>query len=138
MRQVIAISSFLIAATACTSSGSLQTLRATDWALVSAGAFSSIPGNVATPTITFGSDGRISVNTGCNSAGAPYRVDGDRLSIEDMMMTRRACVAAEGNRVEAAFVQALKNARTYAIASDELQLRSDDGTVLARFRAVAR
>jgi heat shock protein HslJ len=118
----------------CTSTAAEDELRGREWTLVSVEGFSSIPAGVQTPTIRFDTDGRLSGNTGCNSARASYTVEGDRLTIAALISTRRACLAAEGNALEAAYVRAVEGTRRFRIVSDELELLSDSGTVLARFR----
>lgn len=118
----------------CTSSAAVGELRGREWMLTWVEGFPSMPAGVQTPTIRFDTDGRLGGNTGCNSAGAAYTVDGDRLTVDALISTKRACVAAEGNALEAAYVRAVEGARRYRIVNGELELLSDGGTVLARFR----
>ena len=124
----------LLTLAACTSSGSSASLRDRDWTLVWIEGFSTMPANVATPTIRFGSDGRLGGNTGCNSAGANYSTEADRITIDALISTKRACVEEAGNRLETAYVRAIDSTRRYRIVNDQLELLDDSGTVLARFR----
>ncbi len=57
-------------------------------------------------SLTFGHDGRITGDTGCNSYSVPYEVSGDRLSIGQGISTQRACLPALGNQ-ERNFLQIL-------------------------------
>ena len=72
--------------------------------------------------------------TGCNSAGANYTAEGDRLTIDAMITTKRACIEAAGNELERAYVSAMERTRRFRIVNGQLELLDDGGTVLARFR----
>lgn len=85
-------------------------------------------------TIRFGSDGRMSANTGCNSASADYTLTGDALSIGMMAMTKRACVDPGRNEFESDYVEALSKVKRYRVTSGQLELLDAGGNVLARFR----
>jgi heat shock protein HslJ len=124
----------LFVVAACTSAGDIGSLQNRDWTLTWVEGFTTLPSAAATPTIRFGSDGRLGGNTGCNSAGAAYTVQGDRLDIEALMATKRACLDPRGNDLERAYINAVERMTRYRIAGGELQLLDDAGTVLARFR----
>ena len=109
-------------------------LRDRDWSLTWVDGFDSMPSGVATPTIRFGSDGRLSGNTGCNNAGAAYTVEGARLSVDAVISTKRACLDPQGNALEFAYVRAIEAAESYRIANGELELLDTGGKVVARFR----
>jgi heat shock protein HslJ len=131
---VLVLAVALVAAAGCTTGAGREGLVDRDWNLVWVQGFDTMPANVATPTIRFGSDGRLGGNTGCNSAGAAYTVTGDRLEIEALISTKRACVDPQGNALEAAYLGAVDGTQRYRIADGRLELLGDDGTVLARFR----
>lgn len=83
-------------------------LVGTDWVLSSiltGGTASSVPAGVVA-RLRFGADGQVEVETGCNSGGGPYRVDGDRLVFGDLILTKRACIGPAGE-VEAAVLTIL-------------------------------
>jgi heat shock protein HslJ len=120
---------------ACSTSGAPEDLVGRTWTLESVEGVSALPAGVAAPTIRFAPDGHFSGSTGCNNGGASYRVEGkDRLVIEAMMMTKRACLSPEGNALERAYVGAIDAAATFRVANDGLELLADDGRVVARFR----
>ena len=124
----------LAAGMACTMPATSGPLRDREWTLSWVEGFDSFPvRDAATPTIRFGSDGRLSANTGCNSAGATYTADNGRLTMGDMMLTKRACIDTPGNQVESAFVRAIGATRSYRVANDQLELLDGDGGVVARF-----
>ena len=134
MRLMILLMLSTLAIGGCTTSATDGALRDRDWQLVSTGDFPSIPSGVATPTIRFGSDGRLGGNTGCNSAGAAYTLAGDRLTTEAIIATKRACLNPEGNRLERAYLQAVESARRYRVTNGLLELLDEGGNVVARFR----
>ena len=111
----------------------VDALRDREWKLTWVERFSTIPPD-GTPSIRFGSDGNMGAQTGCNSGGAGYTVEGNRLSIGPMALTKRACLESARNELEAAYVGAIQRTRRFRIANGELELLSDDGTVVARFR----
>lgn len=73
-------------------------------------------------------------NTGCNSLGGSYELDGDRLVFGELLTTLRACIDPEVSRQEQAFTHALNETDRYEIRADTLTLY-DDATPLARFVA---
>lgn len=134
MRFAIAVSLFL-ALTACTTSKASEDLVGRTWTLETIAGFASLPSDVATPTIRFAPDGHFSGNTGCNNGGASYRIEGDdRMVIEAMVTTKRACANPEGNSLERAYVDAIGKTRTFRIANERLELLDGSGNVVARFR----
>lgn len=83
-------------------------LVGTDWVLSSiltGGTASSVPAGVVA-RLRFGADGQVQVETGCNTGGGSYRVEGDRLIFGDLLLTERACIGPEGE-VEAAMLAVL-------------------------------
>ncbi|HYK02395.1 MAG TPA: META domain-containing protein [Thermoanaerobaculia bacterium] len=134
MRRTMLTISLVLTFLGCISTASVEELRGREWMLTWVEGFAAMPAGVQTPTIRFGTDGRLSGNTGCNSAGAAYRAEGDRLTIDALISTKRACVAAEGNALESAYVRAVEATKRFRITSGELELLSESGSVLARFR----
>jgi heat shock protein HslJ len=133
VRLIILILASNLMIQGCTTTADVEALRGREWRLASIEEFPSLPAGVARPTIRFGSEGRISGNTGCNSAGAAYSVEGDALTIQPMMMTRRACLNPQGNELERAYVSAMERTRRFRISNDELELLDGTDRVLARF-----
>lgn len=123
-----------LALSTCTTTATTDALVDREWTLVTIDGFPTLPSGVATPTIRFGADGRLSGNTACNSASAAYTVEGDRLTIEALISTKRACVDPRGNELEVAYVRAVEATRTYRIANGELELIDASGRTVARFR----
>jgi heat shock protein HslJ len=134
MRRTTLLMVLVLAIAGCTSTATVDQLQGRDWTLAWIEGFPSMPAGAETPTIRFGTDGRLSGNTGCNSAGAAYTSQGDQLTISALITTKRACLAAEANALEAAYVRAVEGTRSFRIGNGELELLSDSGTVLARFR----
>jgi len=78
----------------------------------------------ATAWLQFGADGRLSLNTGCNSGGGPYTADGATITFGAIAMTKMACAGAAGQLEQA--VMAVLNARTvdYSIDAQTLTLEA--------------
>lgn len=119
----------------CTMPTANEELRNRDWSLVWIEGFATLPAGVQTPTIRFGTDGRLTGNTACNQAGAGYTVDGNNLTIDALISTKRACIDAQGNALERAYLQAVDGTEAYRITNGELELLDSNGTVTARFTA---
>ncbi len=119
----------------CTMPAANEQLRDRDWSLVWVESFDTLPSGVETPTIRFGSDGRLAGNTACNRAGAAYTVDGNNLTIDALISTKRACIDPQGNALERAYLQAVEGTEAYRITNGELELLDANGAVTARFKS---
>jgi len=84
-------------------------------------------------SITFGADGRATFDTGCNTGGAGYTVDGSTLRFADVVTTKRACAqdqaAAEGPMLALLRAPGV----TWSVDANRLSLR--DGMNGLDFRA---
>ena len=80
-------------------------------------------------------EGRVSGNTGCNSLGGVFRHSADGLRFDKLLMTRRTCVAPEGNALESAFVEALESTASHRISGESLELRDAAGVTRMRLEA---
>ncbi|HWP63533.1 MAG TPA: META domain-containing protein [Candidatus Binatia bacterium] len=110
-------------------------LVGTEWVLtsiLSGEVASSVPAGVVA-WLRFGDDGQVAVETGCNSGGGRYRVDGDRIVFGDLILTKRACVGPEG-QVEAA-VLAVLGAGEVRFGIDGSTLRLVAGSAGLDFRS---
>ncbi len=85
-------------------------------------------------SFTFGTDGRVSGNSTCNSFSGPYEATGDSLHIGPTMGTLRACTETSMMEQETRFLGLLGEVRAFAIHPDTtLVLRAADGrTITAR------
>ncbi len=84
-------------------------------------------------TATFGTDGRVTGNAGCNDYLARYELDGARLRIVRVVAKRSECADPEVGRQEASFLAALERVGSWWVEGDRLELRSDDGALQADF-----
>jgi heat shock protein HslJ len=80
-------------------------------------------------TAVFGTDGTLSGKAGCNSYSAPYRLDGNKMTIEAPVSTRMFCDQPGVMDQEQAYLAALTQVATYSVDGDRLQLRSTDGAL---------
>jgi heat shock protein HslJ len=80
-------------------------------------------------TISFGSDGRVSIKSDCNSCGGGYELNGSNLAVGAMACTRAYCGLQSLDHV---FVQAVAGARTVSVRNGTLVLQSEQGTLQFR------
>ncbi|MBE0683921.1 MAG: META domain-containing protein [Anaerolineales bacterium] len=117
----------VIILSAC-SGGAASTSPTGEWTLVSYGDASNptpaLP-DVET-SINFNEDGAFGGNVGCNSFGADYKVDGDRITFGSIMSTMMFC---EGISDQESIVLGILTDKTvrYQIDGDQLTLTSTDG-----------
>jgi heat shock protein HslJ len=75
-----------------------------------------------TASIEFHDDGTVSFNSGCNSGGGGYTVDGDTLTFSNLVTTEMACPGPQSD-VEATFLGVLgAESVDFVIDSDQLTL----------------
>ncbi len=136
---VFSVSSSLIeqpSISAQTESSTGNQLADTSWRLTS-----FVTGRAQTPaiesvatTLAFGSGGRASGSGGCNTYGADYRVNGNRLSFGSIVSTMRACVDPGANRQEQRYYRALESASRFNISGNRLTIFHDGGRGTLTFR----
>ena len=78
-------------------------------------------------TATFGEDGIVDGNTGCNSYRGLYTVTGAMIAFGSLIATRRACLSVAAAAQEQAFLAALVASTSYELLGDRLTLRDDAG-----------
>ena len=129
---LLAISGMMLAA--C-SGGNSNSLVGT-WRLVSYGS----PGNLtpAAPdvdtSITFGEDGKVDGNVGCNGFGGDYTVDGNTITFGPIVSTLMFCEGPVGEQ-ETTTLNVLVETVTFVMEGDTVTFTSADGSeviVLAR------
>src|SRR5262245_23765161 len=79
------------------------------------------------PDATFGDDGVVSGNTGCNSYRGLYTTTGVTIAIGSLVSTRRACPSEAATAQEQAFLAALGESTGYELRVDRLTLRDAGG-----------
>jgi heat shock protein HslJ len=80
-------------------------------------------------TAIFGTDGRITGDTGCNMYSGPYTLAGSNITIGPLISTRRACLSDDANAQEHAFLTALEASTTYELVGARLTLRNAEGAM---------
>jgi len=87
-------------------------------------------------SIAFSDNGDLAGLAGCNSYWGTYAAEDDELSIGSLDSTSLSCPEPAGvMEQEKACLQALRDAATFEIEGDTLELRSDDGSLLASYDA---
>jgi heat shock protein HslJ len=116
---------------ACAPGISNQSLNDTTWSLVSYG--SATDPTQAAPdvetTLTFGADGQVSGNMGCNSFSGTYELKGDKIEFGPLLSTLMAC-DDPGMSQEAAAFNVLRETVTATFDGSNLTLTGPDGDVL--------
>ncbi len=93
--------------------------------IITGDAVSSVPTGV-TATLQFNDDGTVSFNSGCNSGGGNYSVDGQAITFANLVTTEMACPGPQSD-VEAAFLAVLGAAADdFVIDADQLTLTAGD------------
>jgi heat shock protein HslJ len=90
-----------------------------------------------TVTLTFGDDGNLSAQAGCNTLGTTYTIDQDKLVADNIAGTEMGCDAPRHAQDEwlATF---LSSRPTVAVEGDQLILVSGDTTLTLRDREVVQ
>lgn len=84
------------------------------------------------------SDGTVSGSGGCNRFNATYEVEDERISIGPAAATRKFCQQPEGIMdQEQQFFAALEKAYSFTVDQGSLELRSEQGSLLVRFRVAS-
>ena len=109
-----------------------------DWKLIAYGPAESMTPAVTDveATLTFGNDGTITGNDGCNSIGGKYEVEGKKITFSDLTSTLMACDDARMNQ-EGAFTQVLNGTAEYEIDDQTLAI-TNNGMVLVFSPASAK
>ena len=94
---------------------------------------SSVPQG-ATAWLQFGADGRVSLNTGCNSGGGTYTADASMITFNQLAITAMGCSGATGQLEQG--VLAVLNAQTVDYNIDAQSLTLEAGA--AGLQLVAR
>lgn len=87
--------------------------------------------------VQFETDGRVTGHAGCNNFFSRYRLDGNKIDIEPIGVTRMSC-PPEVMAVESSLVQALQLSTTVAGVEKRMTMRNDQEEPMARFVAIDR
>lgn len=87
-------------------------------------------------TLTFGKDGRVSGNAGCNNFMGEYSALDGQLTFGPLASTRRACIDPALNAQEQTFLKDLSEVTGYEVSGSMLRLTTKSGKVLELARPV--
>jgi heat shock protein HslJ len=83
------------------------------------------------PTLSFSDDGTMTVDTGCNTGGGDWDLDGDAITLDSIRITLRACDEPRGaGNQEAAVLAALDAAERVEVTPGSLTLLDGDGRIV--------
>lgn len=111
----------------------------TQWQLTSFGgpnAETPVTGDKAL-TLEFRPGGQVGGSGGCNSFGGKYQVQGNTLSISQIVSTMMACVTQGVMEQEQRYFQALQAAQTFELTTDHLTLHAASGQETLNFVVVS-
>jgi heat shock protein HslJ len=100
------------------------------WKLVEIGGASPVdPAGIV--GVSFGTDGRFRVNTGCRSGGGTYHLDGNRILLDSEILQPIPCDEAMAAQ-DADVLGVVEGRPTYSIGTGtgRLRLAGEDGSVL--------
>ena len=124
-----------LAATQAPTQGAPDPLANTQWSLESFGLNSAVNPVVAGSTLTlqFDSSGQASGSGGCNTFGGAYQVQGNTLSLNNLVSTERACLEQALNQQEQSYLQALQGASTFEIDGGNLVIHYNNAQGVLNF-----
>jgi heat shock protein HslJ len=108
----------------------LPELAGSTWQLLSFNNGDGMESNQVTQriTITFGEDGKVSGNAGCNHFSGSYQTDNEHLVIGPLATTRKLCNNPEGvMQTEQAFLDNLGQADAFSVMGRTLTIYDKDG-----------
>ena len=127
-KMFFAVAALLLAMTACDGGKTGATLEGTTWKLSK---MEGIPAEAISAEADFFT--LMSGRTNCNRIFGKYQLDGDKLDLGNLGMTRMACPDLQ---YEIRFAKALSEVERYEISKSTLKLYAGDGKLLAEFRPV--
>ncbi len=106
-------------------------LRGTQWQLSGYGDPADLQSpSVEHPATLFFGEKDLSGTTGCNNYGADYAVDEDSIALEMLFQTEMACLEPGLGDQEAAYMDLLHAAETFALQGQSLTLSGAQGVLL--------
>jgi heat shock protein HslJ len=130
-QSLLVLSILVLVLAACAPGGGLTqpprqqpgaALEGTSWVLDSFTAGGEdipvVPGT--TVTLVFQENNNSGGNSGCNSYGGEYRVEGNRIEFGEIASTLMACMGNGIMEQEQRFHEALRTAETYEVSGDSL------------------
>jgi heat shock protein HslJ len=87
--------------------------------------------------VQFEADGKLGGNGGCNRFFGSYRLDGNKIDVDPISITRRACPTAIMS-FESSFVEALQLATVVVGADTRVAFRNEHGQSTVRLDAIDR
>ena len=96
--------------------------------IIDGDAASSVTG---TPSVQFQTDGRVLVNTGCNTGSGPYEANGSNLKFGMVALTRKACLSEQIAKMESHIVKVISDgSATFRIEASKLTIERDSKTAI--------
>jgi heat shock protein HslJ len=125
------LASLALLLSACNSNESQASLAGTTWQLISYGSATALTPAVAgvETTLTFGKDGQISGNMGCNSFSGKYSIKDGKIIFDALASTMMACADAQMTQENAAF-KIMSGTVSYEVKDNALTITATDNSVM--------
>jgi putative lipoprotein len=120
----------MVSAPALPTAGTGASLAGTSWVLTEYAVQREAPlpaVSTAQATLTFGNNGNVSGNTGCNSFGGPYTQNGDQLTFGPLATTLQACLDPDVTRQEQTIFSVLNGNPISTVNGDQLTISAPGG-----------
>jgi heat shock protein HslJ len=106
-------------------------LEGTEWRLIEYGPADAPIATLPDVSITlmFEAGNKLGGSGGCNSYGGTYQVDGQTLSVSDVVSTMRACEDAALTQQESKYLAALGSATSFQLSGNDLIIDYDGGSL---------
>ncbi|HSV85604.1 MAG TPA: META domain-containing protein [Levilinea sp.] len=118
----------LLALAGCASQAATLDLEGTQWQLESIDGDPLVAGSMI--TLQFDAGGAAGGNSGCNSYGGGYSLEGSRITFDEIGSTLMACLEENIMEQEAAYLGALLSAQEVSLEGDRLTITSDGGALV--------
>lgn len=110
-------------------------LEGTKWRLQSMGARGAekTAEGTAPLLLQFEAGGKVSGSGGCNTFGGSYKVNGQNLTISELVSTLRACADEKIGDQESRYLKALQQTTRFTLAGDSLVIEYGEGQTVLNF-----
>lgn len=102
----------------------MQQLADTKWVLKDLGG-TAVINSPQKPMLRFTGTDRIEGQGGCNSYSAQSQIKGDRLTVDSIIATKRACVDSRVQEQEIRYFRALEGAQRFSLEGQDLLIHSE-------------
>lgn len=134
MKRTLALVLILIVLISACSSTSTASLTGVTWTVTSLSGVDVDPSVAMTGT--FGTDGKLTGNGGCNEYSAGYTTSGKDLTISSPVSSTMACTEVVDQQ-ESEYLYLLENSSTYEIKDSKLTIKDSTGQTIIEYTSAS-